>query len=91
MDGTSYPKGLKRGQMSIQARAMAIADIFEALTAKDRPYKQGKKLSEALAILKKLKDNQHIAPDLYDVFITEKVYRQYAGNSWMTTNLMWIK
>ncbi len=78
MDGTGYPKGLTREQMSIQARAMAIADIFEALTAKDRPYKQGKKLSEALAILKKLKDTQHIDPDLYDVFIAEKVYRQYA-------------
>ncbi len=78
MDGTGYPKGLEREQMPIQARAMAIADIFEALTAKDRPYKQGKKLSEALAILKKLKDSQHIDPDLYDVFIAEKVYRQYA-------------
>ncbi|MDO9105059.1 MAG: HD domain-containing phosphohydrolase [Methylovulum sp.] len=78
MDGAGYPKGLCREQMSIQARAMAIADIFEALTAKDRPYKLGKKLSEALSILKKMKDNQHIDPDLYDAFIEQKVYKRYA-------------
>jgi len=78
MDGTGYPKRLTREQMSIPARAMAIADIFEALTAKDRPYKDGKKLSEALAILKKMKDNQHIDPDLYDTFIEQKVYLRYA-------------
>ena len=78
MDGTGYPKGLSRGEMSIQARAMAIADIFEALTAKDRPYKEGKKLSEAMAILHKMKESNHIDPDLYDAFIHEKVYLQYA-------------
>ncbi len=78
MDGTGYPKGLCREEMSVQARTMAIADIFEALTAKDRPYKDGKKLSEALAILKKMKDDCHIDPDLYDAFINEKVYLKYA-------------
>lgn len=78
MDGKGYPKGLNREQMSIPARAMAIADVFEALTAKDRPYKSGKKLSEALFILKKMKEEQHIDPDLYDAFIEQKVYRQYA-------------
>ncbi len=78
MDGTGYPKGLRREDMSIQARAMAIADIFEALTAKDRPYKLGKKLSEALAILKKMKETHHIDPDLYDAFINQKVYKRYA-------------
>lgn len=78
MDGTGYPRGLHREEMSIQARTMAIADVFEALTAKDRPYKMGKKLSEALAILKRMKDNQHIDPDLYDAFINHKVYKQYA-------------
>ncbi len=78
MDGKGYPKGLVREQMSIPARVMAIADIFEALTAKDRPYKQGKKLSEALAILKKMKADNHIDPDLYDAFIEQKVYKTYA-------------
>ena len=78
MDGKGYPKGLNREEMSIQARAMAIADVFEALTAKDRPYKAGKKLSEALSILKKMKEEQHIDPDLYDAFIEQKIYKKYA-------------
>lgn len=78
MDGKGYPKGLTREQMSIQARIMAIADIFEALTAKDRPYKPGKKLSESLKILNMMKDEGHVDPDLYDVFINKKVYKKYA-------------
>jgi hypothetical protein len=57
MDGKGYPKGLTREQMSVQARCMGIADIFEALTAKDRPYKKGKTLSESLEILGKFKQN----------------------------------
>jgi HD-GYP domain-containing protein (c-di-GMP phosphodiesterase class II) len=78
MDGKGYPKGLKRDQMSVQARCMGIADIFEALTAKDRPYKKGKTLSESLEILGKFKENGHIDPDLFDVFVRRRVYRKYA-------------
>jgi HD-GYP domain-containing protein (c-di-GMP phosphodiesterase class II) len=78
MDGKGYPKGLKRDQMSVQARIMGIADIFEALTAPDRPYKKGKTLSESLDILRKFRDNGHIDPDLFDVFVTQKVYERYA-------------
>jgi HD-GYP domain-containing protein (c-di-GMP phosphodiesterase class II) len=78
MDGTGYPKGLKREQMSVQARCMGIADIFEALTAQDRPYKKGKTLSESLHILGKMKLNGHVDPDLFDIFIWEKVYEEYA-------------
>lgn len=78
MDGKGYPRGLKREQMSVQARVMGIADIFEALTAKDRPYKVGKTLSESLNILGKFKLNGHIDPDLFDVFVREKVYLKYA-------------
>jgi HD-GYP domain-containing protein (c-di-GMP phosphodiesterase class II) len=78
MDGRGYPNGLKRDQMSIQARLMGIADIFEALTAKDRPYKVGKTLTESLEILGKFKENGHIDPDLFDVFVREKVYLEYA-------------
>lgn len=78
MDGRGYPKGLTRNQMSIQARCMGIADIFEALTARDRPYKKGKTLSESLHILGNMKLNGHIDPDLFDVFIWEKVYEEYA-------------
>ncbi|MDO8312545.1 MAG: HD domain-containing phosphohydrolase [Sideroxyarcus sp.] len=78
MDGKGYPKGLTQEQMSVQARLMGIADIFEALTAKDRPYKEGKTLTESLNILGKFKENGHIDPDLFDVFIREKVYLEYA-------------
>ena len=78
MDGKGYPKGLKREQMSVQARCMGIADIFEALTAKDRPYKKGKTLSESLQILGRMKENHHVDPDLFDVFVRRKVYRRYA-------------
>ncbi len=78
MDGKGYPKGLTREQMSVQARVMGIADIFEALTAKDRPYKKGKTLTEALTILGKFRLNGHIDPDLFDVFVREKVYLSYA-------------
>jgi len=78
MDGKGYPRGLRREQMSIQARCMGIADVFEALTAEDRPYKHAKTLSETLAILGRLKLNGQIDPDLFDVFIWEKVYLQFA-------------
>ncbi len=78
MDGKGYPRGLTGGQMSVQARVMGIADIFEALTAKDRPYKKGKTLTESLAILGKFKQDGHIDPDLFDVFVREKVYLDYA-------------
>jgi HD-GYP domain-containing protein (c-di-GMP phosphodiesterase class II) len=78
MDGKGYPRGLKREQMSVQARVMGIADIFEALTAKDRPYKRGKTLTESLSILGKFKENGHIDPALFDVFVREKVYLEYA-------------
>jgi len=78
MDGTGYPRGLRREEMSVQARAMAIADIFEALTAGDRPYKEAMKISQALTILGRMKQDQHVDPDLFDVFIREKVYLRYA-------------
>jgi HD-GYP domain-containing protein (c-di-GMP phosphodiesterase class II) len=78
MDGKGYPRGLTRDQMSVQARCMGIADIFEALTAKDRPYKKGKTLTESLTILGKFKLNGHIDPDLFDIFMWEKVYEKYA-------------
>ncbi len=78
MDGKGYPRGLKREEMSIQARAMGIADVFEALTAGDRPYKKAMKLSEALRILGRMKMKNHVDPDLFDVFIREKVYLDYA-------------
>lgn len=79
MDGKGYPRGLTREQMSIPARIMGIADIFEALTARDRPYKKAKTLSESLFILGKMKLDNHVDPDLFDLFIREKIYLQYAN------------
>ncbi len=78
MDGTGYPKGLTRDQMSIPARIMAIADIFEALTAADRPYKDAKKLSECLTIMGRMRLGDHIDPDLFEVFVKQKVHLEYA-------------
>jgi len=78
MDGSGYPRGLTREEMSVQARVMGIADIFEALTAEDRPYKHAMPISEALQILGRMKLNNHIDPDLFDVFIRKKVYLRYA-------------
>jgi HD-GYP domain-containing protein (c-di-GMP phosphodiesterase class II) len=78
MDGTGYPKGLKRQDMSEPARMMAIADIFEALTAADRPYKKPKTLSESLKIMSFMVKDQHIDPDLWELFLTSGVWQTYA-------------
>ena len=78
VDGKGYPRGLKREQMSWQARMMGIADIFEALTAKDRPYKEGMGLAQALEILEGLCRRGHIDPDLYEVFVKGGVFQRYA-------------
>ena len=78
MDGTGYPKRLARDEMSPVARMMAIADVFEALTATDRPYKKGKTLSEAIKIMSFMKKDKHIDPDLFDLFLRSGVYRHYA-------------
>jgi HD-GYP domain-containing protein (c-di-GMP phosphodiesterase class II) len=78
MDGKGYPKGLTREEMSIPARMMGVADIFEALTSKDRPYKKAKTLSETLHILGKMRLDNHIDPDIFDLFIREKIYLKYA-------------
>ncbi len=78
MDGRGYPRGLRGDQMSVQARVMAIADIFEALTARDRPYKKANTLSESIEILRRFSENGHIDRDLFDVFVKHKVYEKYA-------------
>ena len=78
MDGTGYPKGLKANQMSTQAKIMAIADIYEALTAADRPYKDGKKLSNAMRIMGFMKNDYHIDVDLFEIFVKSGVYKKYA-------------
>ena len=78
LDGTGYPKGLKDEDMSIQAKIMAIADIYEALTAADRPYKDGKKLSQAMRIMGFMKKDYEIDEELFAIFVKSGVYKQYA-------------
>ena len=78
MIGTGYPKRLTRDDMSIPARIMAIADIFEALTAADRPYKKAKPLSDALRIMGFMCRDRHIDPDLFVLFLESGVYLDYA-------------
>ncbi len=82
MDGTGFPKGLKREQMSWPARMMAIADIFEALTASERPYKPAMKISQALSIMQRMRDQNHIDPDLYQLFLQARVWYEY-GNRFL--------
>lgn len=78
MDGTGYPLRLRADQLSVQARILGLADVFEALTAKDRPYKPGRTLRETLAILERMGEEGHIDPDLLEVFLREKVHLRYA-------------
>ena len=78
LDGKGYHRGLTGDQLSMQARIIAIADVFEALTAKDRPYKPGKTLTESLQILGRMAQENHIDSHLFGVFMREKVYLQYA-------------
>ena len=78
LDGKGYPRQLQGDDIDIKARMLAIADIFEALTASDRPYKSAKTLSEALKIMKWFRDNNHIDPDLYELFIRENIPQKYA-------------
>lgn len=78
LDGKGYPKKLTKEQTPVTGRMMAIADIFEALTASDRPYKKAKKLSEAIRILGFMKKDNHIDPDLFELFLSSGVHMEYA-------------
>ncbi|OEU65937.1 MAG: metal-dependent phosphohydrolase [Desulfovibrio sp. S3730MH75] len=77
-DGSGYPKGLSGDDLPLQSRIMAVADIFEALTAKDRPYKKPMKLSQAIKILGFMKKDGHIDPDVYQLFLDSELYMKYA-------------
>jgi HD-GYP domain-containing protein (c-di-GMP phosphodiesterase class II) len=78
LDGSGYPRGLTEKEMPFQSRIMAVADIFEALTAKDRPYKKPMKLSQAVKIMGFMKKDKHIDPDIYDLFINNRLFYDYA-------------
>ncbi|WDN89855.1 hypothetical protein BuS5_02823 [Desulfosarcina sp. BuS5] len=79
MDGKGYPRKLTRNEMSFPARIMAIADIFEALTASDRPYKKAKTLNESLRIMSFMRNDRHIDEELFDLFLQSGVYKEYAA------------
>ena len=87
LDGTGYPKGLYAGDMSLPARMMAIADVFEALTAQDRPYKKAKTLSETMKIMGFMKRDNHLDPDCLDLFVRSKIYRRY-GEMYLPPELL---
>jgi HD-GYP domain-containing protein (c-di-GMP phosphodiesterase class II) len=87
MDGMGYPKGVYAGDMSTPARIMAIADVFEALTAQDRPYKKGKSLSESMRIMGFMKKDNHLDPDLFDLFVTSGTYKLY-GAKYLPSHLI---
>lgn len=76
--GTGYPRKLSKSDMSVPARIMAVADVFEALTAADRPYKQPKTLSQSIKILSFMVKDQHIDPDLFRLLLESGVYKNYA-------------
>ncbi len=78
LDGTGYPKRLSGEELSLAARILAIADIFEALTARDRPYKTGRTLSEAITIMARMSRERHIDAELFELFLSSGVHRQYA-------------
>ncbi len=78
LDGSGYPRGLSEKELSLQSRIMAIADVFEALTAKDRPYKEPMKLSKAVKIMEFMKQDKHIDADIYDLFLESQLFYEYA-------------
>jgi hypothetical protein len=78
LDGSGYPRGLNADQMSVRDRVMCIADIFEALTAPDRPYKQGMKLSQALSIIGRNVASGKLDAELFTLFVRHGTYREYA-------------
>lgn len=77
LDGKGYPRGLTKEQMSVPSRLMAIADIYEALSAADRPYKDAKPVSECLTIMGRMVERHHLDPDIFAVFIESGVYKEY--------------
>ena len=87
MDGTGYPRKLTRDQMPVEARMMVIADIFEALTASDRPYKKAKTLNQALTTMASMVNDKHIDPDLFELFVRHGVYLEY-GREYLSPELI---
>jgi HD-GYP domain-containing protein (c-di-GMP phosphodiesterase class II) len=77
LDGSGYPRGLTAKDLPLQSRIIAVADIFEALTARDRPYKKPMHISQVLKIMDMMKKDNHIDPDIYDLFVESRLYDKY--------------
>ncbi|MCE0495342.1 HD domain-containing phosphohydrolase [Vibrio salinus] len=90
MDGRGYPRSLSENELSIQARSIAIADVFEALTSKDRPYKKAKSLSEAIGIMTFMATSGHLDPKLYLLFLEKKIYQKYAVKYLEDEQIDWV-
>lgn len=78
LDGTGYPRGLSAHEIALQTRIIALADVFEALTSSERPYKPAKTLSETFGIMSKMVEANHLDPDVFRVFIHSGAYLEYA-------------
>ena len=89
LNGTGYPLKMKGEEISSQARIMAIADIFEALTAKDRPYKKPMMLSQAIKILGFMVKDDHIDGDFVEIFLKEGLAETYAKEHLLPTQIDW--
>jgi response regulator RpfG family c-di-GMP phosphodiesterase len=81
--GTGYPRQLKKDDISLPARVIAVADVFEALTASDRPYKEPKSLSASIKILSCMVKNKHLDKEIFELFLKSGIYMQYA-NKYLT-------
>jgi len=78
LDGGGYPEDIEYKELSLQARILAVADVFEALSAPDRPYKKPKKLSECVKILGFMVKDKHLDKDIIDIFINSGAILEYA-------------
>jgi len=76
LDGRGYPRGVTGAQISLQSRMMTVADIYDALTASDRPYKKAMPLERALSILRDEAASGQLDAEVVELFIEQKVYLQ---------------
>ena len=86
-DGSGYPRHLSEKDLPLQSRIMAVADIFDALIAKDRPYKKPMNLSKVMKIMGFMQKDKHIDQDIYDLFIKSGIYYHHAKKE-MDPNLI---
>jgi len=78
LDGSGYPFGFRAEQIPLQSRMMTIADIYDALTATDRPYKKAVRVEEALAVLDAERRAGGIDGDLLDLFVAARIFERTA-------------